>query len=201
MLSVAESASLLGVSPSRVRALIAEGALPAEKIGRSWVLREEDVLQRAANRPGPRPTRKQSPPVQASSSIPRPSLPTSEIDLHDLYLACKKAFAVRPDAEAIAEPKALTSRVSILPSPTISFSNGSANSYVRGCTDGRPPLVHRVRRRQWIGKIHPVPHEPLAHTGHADIDAPSQSRRIAERERRQRIKRTRPDPSRKRRWR
>ena len=101
MLSVAESASLLGVSPSRVRALIAEGALPAEKIGRSWVLREEDVLQRAANRPGPgRPATIAT--CAGKFEHPEPSLPTSEIDLHDLYLACKKAFSVRPDAEAIA---------------------------------------------------------------------------------------------------
>ena len=46
MLSVGESAQRLGVSPSRVRALIKEGRLPAAKNGREWVLREEDVLQR-----------------------------------------------------------------------------------------------------------------------------------------------------------
>ena len=46
MLSVGESARQLGVSPSRVRALIKEGRLPAAKNGREWMLREEDVLQR-----------------------------------------------------------------------------------------------------------------------------------------------------------
>ena len=54
MLSVAQSAELLNVSPTRVRALIASGLLPAEKAGRAWVLREEDVMQRASlhARPG-----------------------------------------------------------------------------------------------------------------------------------------------------
>lgn len=46
MLSVGESARQLGVSPSRVRALIKEGRLPAAKNGREWMIREEDVLQR-----------------------------------------------------------------------------------------------------------------------------------------------------------
>ena len=46
MLSVRESAQQLGVSPSRVRALIKEGRLPAAKNGREWMIREEDVLQR-----------------------------------------------------------------------------------------------------------------------------------------------------------
>ena len=45
MLSVGESARQLGVSPSRVRALIKEGRLPAAKNGREWMIREEDVLQ------------------------------------------------------------------------------------------------------------------------------------------------------------
>ena len=51
MLSVVESAEILQVTPTRVRALIAQGALPAQKVGRTWTLREEDVMQRAATRP------------------------------------------------------------------------------------------------------------------------------------------------------
>ena len=56
MLSVAESAAILKVSPARVRALIAKGALPAEKAGRAWLLREEDVMQRLSQhaKAGPR---------------------------------------------------------------------------------------------------------------------------------------------------
>ena len=48
MLSVVESAEILQVTPTRVRALIAQGALPAQKVGRTWTLREEDVMQRDA---------------------------------------------------------------------------------------------------------------------------------------------------------
>ena len=46
MLSVVESAEILQVTPTRVRALIAQGALPAQKVGRTWTLREEDVMFR-----------------------------------------------------------------------------------------------------------------------------------------------------------
>ncbi len=47
MLSVAESAEILGVSSARIRALIASGKLPAKKVGRIWVLDESDVMGRA----------------------------------------------------------------------------------------------------------------------------------------------------------
>ena len=56
MLSVEESAVLLGVSGARVRKLIADGLLPAVKIGKTWALREEDVMERACSKPaGGRP--------------------------------------------------------------------------------------------------------------------------------------------------
>jgi excisionase family DNA binding protein len=42
-LTTNEAAWLLDVNPSRVRQLIAEGALPAEKRGRDWWIRERDV--------------------------------------------------------------------------------------------------------------------------------------------------------------
>ena len=53
MLSTVEAAKLLGVSSIRVRNLIYDGALPAQKVGRSWVLREEDVMARLARQPAP----------------------------------------------------------------------------------------------------------------------------------------------------
>lgn len=96
MLSVAESASILNVSPARVRALIAEGSVPAQKVGRSWVLREEDVLQRATSRP--RPGR----PKHASCTTISDK-PTDQSHLHEIYAACKEAFRVRPDAAAIEQ--------------------------------------------------------------------------------------------------
>jgi excisionase family DNA binding protein len=43
-LSCAEAASLLGISDSRVRALIREDRIKAHRVGkRSWVIRERDV--------------------------------------------------------------------------------------------------------------------------------------------------------------
>ena len=53
ILSVADSAAILRVSPSQVRALVSEGALPARRVGHAWILKEEDVLRRAASRPAP----------------------------------------------------------------------------------------------------------------------------------------------------
>ena len=46
MLTVSESATILNISPTRVRALITKGILPAQKAGHIWLLREEDVMQR-----------------------------------------------------------------------------------------------------------------------------------------------------------
>ena len=99
MLSVAQSAELLNVSPTRVRALIASGLLPAEKAGRAWVLREEDVMQRASlhARPG-RPSNgakgagRTNP---ATADVPGEDYSTA---LHDLYLGCREAFRFRPDS-------------------------------------------------------------------------------------------------------
>lgn len=69
MLSVVESAEILQVTPTRVRALIAQGALPAQKVGRTWTLREEDVMQRAATRPSAgRPRKADVPSLQTTAS-------------------------------------------------------------------------------------------------------------------------------------
>ena len=52
----AETARLLGLSPTRVMTLIREGRLPARKVGRQWVLRLEDVERfRDTPRPAGRP--------------------------------------------------------------------------------------------------------------------------------------------------
>ncbi len=45
MLSVSQSADILKITPSRVRALIKNGSLHASKAGRIWLLEEKDVLQ------------------------------------------------------------------------------------------------------------------------------------------------------------
>lgn len=44
------AAARLGVSPRRVRALIKDGRLPAQRIGRDWLIEEGD-LERVRERP------------------------------------------------------------------------------------------------------------------------------------------------------
>ncbi|MEG0302720.1 helix-turn-helix domain-containing protein [Gordonibacter sp.] len=107
MLSVSEGAQLLGASPARVRALIAEGTMPAQKVGRAWTLRDEDVLQRAMEKPrSGRPRTPDSKTINKSpftpSNDPATSSSTdSENDLHNLYLACRDVFSQRPDARLL----------------------------------------------------------------------------------------------------
>ena len=48
MISTAEAAKILGVSPRRVTALIESGDLAAQRIGRSWAVDEQSVAERAA---------------------------------------------------------------------------------------------------------------------------------------------------------
>ncbi|MGH7778146.1 MAG: PAS domain S-box protein, partial [Candidatus Dormibacterales bacterium] len=52
-LTVAEAAPILGLAPSYVRSLAASGELRAKKHGRSWLVREADVM-RFVERPTPR---------------------------------------------------------------------------------------------------------------------------------------------------
>ena len=54
LLSVIEAAEKLGVSRWRVNQFINEGRLPAQKIGRSYVVKESD-LQLVEDRPTGRP--------------------------------------------------------------------------------------------------------------------------------------------------
>ncbi len=53
MLTTTQAADVLGVSARRVRALIQSGRLPAERIGRDWTVRREDLdkLERKVGRP------------------------------------------------------------------------------------------------------------------------------------------------------
>lgn len=50
-MTVTQAADVLHVSPARVRQLISAGTLPAKKIGSTWILREEDVLDRLSKAP------------------------------------------------------------------------------------------------------------------------------------------------------
>ena len=102
MLSVAESAELLGVSGARVRALISSGNLPAQKAGRAWVLKEEDVMARVAKRPGPgrRPSSK-----DGESAARLVAGDSASSNWHELYLACKDAFCCCPSSGAMKEAR------------------------------------------------------------------------------------------------
>ncbi len=60
LLTTAEVARALGLSLTRVRAMIEKGQLPARKFGRDWAVTPQDV-RRARNRPGPGRPRSRKP--------------------------------------------------------------------------------------------------------------------------------------------
>ncbi|MGI6221360.1 MAG: helix-turn-helix domain-containing protein [Coriobacteriales bacterium] len=77
MLSVHSAAKVLGVSESRVRALLKEGKLEGEKLGRAWMVREDSVASRLQSNPGPgRP--------HCDVSLPERSVPDIET-AHRIY--------------------------------------------------------------------------------------------------------------------
>lgn len=55
-LTTKQAAERLGVTPSRVRALIKAGRLPARKDGRDWLIEERHLGRVAVRKPG-RPAR------------------------------------------------------------------------------------------------------------------------------------------------
>ncbi len=57
LLSVKESAEILGVNRQRIQALISQGRLPAQKIGNSYVIKESD-LELVKDRKTGRPSKK-----------------------------------------------------------------------------------------------------------------------------------------------
>jgi excisionase family DNA binding protein len=57
LLTTVEAARELGVSPVRVRALIAARRLPARKIGPVWTIARGDLARVAIRRPGRPPVR------------------------------------------------------------------------------------------------------------------------------------------------
>jgi excisionase family DNA binding protein len=57
MLTANDASKILGVHPSRVRVLIREGRLPAQKVGRDWIIMEKDLEKVKDRKPG-RPKKK-----------------------------------------------------------------------------------------------------------------------------------------------
>lgn len=51
-LTTAQAAEKLGVNASRIRQLIIEGRLPAEKLGRDWLIDEKALDQVRDRKPG-----------------------------------------------------------------------------------------------------------------------------------------------------
>jgi excisionase family DNA binding protein len=51
MLGVAEAAAELGVSPRRVRQMLADGVLDGERVGRAWVIGSDQLRQAGHRRP------------------------------------------------------------------------------------------------------------------------------------------------------
>ena len=52
LLTAKQAAQILGVDSSRVRVLIREGRLPAQKVGRDWVILEPDLELVKDRKPG-----------------------------------------------------------------------------------------------------------------------------------------------------
>ena len=97
MLSVAESAEILGVSAARVRQLIADGSLEAEKAGRAWVIPEAAVYGRLAR--APQPGRPHSGGNRADDSF---AVADNAESLRSLYRQCKESFSSRPSLDVIS---------------------------------------------------------------------------------------------------
>ena len=51
LLTLPEIAHTLGMNPSTVRLWVREGRLPAEKVGRKWMVRRADLEQMLADQP------------------------------------------------------------------------------------------------------------------------------------------------------
>ena len=66
MLTTQEAAERLGVTSIRVRQLISGGRLPAEKFGRDYMIKEEDLKLVEGRKPGRPPTAKAEIVSQAS---------------------------------------------------------------------------------------------------------------------------------------
>jgi excisionase family DNA binding protein len=55
LITTKEAAKILGVDPHQISRLVRNGKLPAQKIGRDWLIEEKDVQYYVENRPKPGP--------------------------------------------------------------------------------------------------------------------------------------------------
>jgi excisionase family DNA binding protein len=52
ILNTKQAAKILGINASRVRQLILSGRLPAQKLGRDWIIQEKDLKKVSHRKPG-----------------------------------------------------------------------------------------------------------------------------------------------------
>ena len=93
MFSVSEAAKELNISASRVRKMIADGVIQAEKIGKAWAIPESEVASRMLGAP------KAGRPRRGQNSL---SKRRQSINLHDVYVELRSKNFTRPDAQTIA---------------------------------------------------------------------------------------------------
>ena len=92
MITVAQASRLLGVTPSRVRALISSGLISAHKVGKVWMVDEESALQRVQEKPkGGRPAN-----GKARLNPPAEQFPFE--DFHAFYQQAQECFSHYPSA-------------------------------------------------------------------------------------------------------
>ena len=96
MLSVSDVAKELNVSTTRVRKMIADGVLKAEKVGNAWAIPESEVANRLLEAP------KAGRPKGGQNSL---SKRRQCISLHDVYVELRNKNFTRPDAKTIAMMK------------------------------------------------------------------------------------------------
>ena len=96
MLTVTQAAHELNISPSRVRKLIAEEKIKAEKTGSAWTIPESEVtLRKESSPPAGRPKK----------SVAKPSQATKCVNLHNVYMELKSGNYSRPSASTLAMMK------------------------------------------------------------------------------------------------
>ena len=92
MLSTSQAAKKLRVSPARVRKMIADDVMAAEKVGAAWSIPESEVVARLSAHP------KAGRPKKGGVDTERRPCP----ELHELYTELKNGDFTRPSASALA---------------------------------------------------------------------------------------------------
>lgn len=114
LISTKETAERLGISISRVQAMIRDARLPAHRMGRDWFIREEDLALVSDRKPGrPKKTEGEGetkPVIDAEPEIFRPLTHQerlqAEIQAHQDALAFKPIVAAEMKADDVVKTPA-----------------------------------------------------------------------------------------------